>query len=216
MISFTLETRTRQLLVSVGILVLVVGCGILLVSKQGVQVGRFSKSLTSDRATSSRPMFDPAQPLTESVPVRIRIPKIYVDTNFVPLGLQDTGEIEIPKGYTEVGWYTYGPTPGELGPAVVLGHVDSYEGPGVFMSLGQLTQGEYVYIDRADGTTALFRVTALERYNRNEFPTKDVYGDIDFSGLRLITCSGTYNHETREYDRVLVVYATLVDNDGTK
>jgi sortase (surface protein transpeptidase) len=216
MISFTLETHTKQLLVSVGIVLLAIGLGFLLTSKQSTFSSRNLKNSESALATSSQPIFEPAQPLTESEPTRIRIPKIYVDTNFVPLGLLENGEIEIPKGYTEVGWYTYGPTPGEMGPAIVLGHVDSYEGPGVFMSLGQLTKGAYVYVDRADGTTAIFRVTVLERYNRDEFPTKKVYGDIDFPGLRLITCSGTYNKETQEYDRVLVVYATLVDNDDAK
>lgn len=155
---------------------------------------------------------EPAVPLSESEPVRLRIPDIFIDTNFVPLGLQDNGEIEIPEGYTEVGWYTYGPTPGEIGPSVVLGHVDSYEGPGVFIYLGQLKVGSLVYVDRADGTTAAFRVTALERYNRDEFPTQKVYGNLDYAGIRLITCSGTYNHETLEYDRVLVVYGELVDD----
>lgn len=152
-----------------------------------------------------------ATPLSESDPVRLRIPDIFIDTNFVPLGLQDNGEIEIPEGYTEVGWYTYGPTPGEIGPSVVLGHVDSYQGPGVFLFLGQLKEGSVVYIDREDGTTATFRVTALERYNRDEFPTEKVYGNLDYAGIRLITCSGTYNRDTLEYDRVLVVYGELVD-----
>jgi len=152
-----------------------------------------------------------AVPLSESEPVRLRIPDIFIDTNFVPLGLQDNGEIEIPEGYTEVGWYTYGPTPGEIGPSVVLGHVDSYQGPGVFLFLGQLKEGNLVYVDRKDGTTATFRVTGLERYNRDEFPTQKVYGNLDYAGIRLITCSGTYNHETLEYDRVLVVYGELVD-----
>lgn len=151
------------------------------------------------------------EPLSESEPVRLRVPDIFVDTNFVPLGLQDNGEIETPEGYTEVGWYTKGPTPGEIGPSVVLGHVDSYEGPGVFIHLGQLEEGNLMYVDREDGTTAVFRVTALERYNRNAFPTEKVYGDLAYAGIRLITCSGTYNHETLEYDRVLVVYGELVE-----
>lgn len=154
---------------------------------------------------------EPAEPLSGSDPVRLRIPDISVNTNFVPLGLQDNGEIETPEGYTEVGWYTNGPTPGEIGPSVVLGHVDSHDGPGVFMYLGQLKEGDVVYVDRKDGTTATFRVTALERYNRDEFPTQKVYGDLPYAGIRLITCSGTYDYETLAYSRVLVVYGELVE-----
>ncbi|MCR4275008.1 MAG: class F sortase [Candidatus Campbellbacteria bacterium] len=216
MMLFNSEMNTKKVLISVGVVLLVVGFGILIASQGGVTTYLTQKNSQETLATSSRPIFDPARPLEDSDPMRLRIPDIFVDTNFVPLGLQENGEIEIPKGYTEVGWYTYGPTPGEIGPAVVLGHVDSYEGPGVFLSLGQLTEGDYVYVDRADGTTATFRVTVLERYDRSNFPTEKVYGDITFPGLRLITCSGTYSQETQEYDRVLVVYATLVDSDDTK
>ncbi len=150
----------------------------------------------------------------ESDPVRLRIPKLFIDTNFVPLGIDANNEIEVPKGYTEVGWYTYGPTPGELGPAIVLGHVDSKNGPGVFLFLGQLKVGDLVYVDRVDGSTATFRVTTMERYDRSNFPTEKVYGNIDHAGIRLITCSGTYSHETNEYNRVLVVYGELVEGEG--
>lgn len=212
----SLEKNTKKVIASVVGIVLAVGVVIALVSENGIVTKYTTKDSQETVATSSLPLFTPGAPLAESNPVRLRIPKMSVDTNFVFLGLLDNGEIAVPKGYTEVGWYANGPTPGEVGPAVVLGHVDSYEGPGVFISLGQLTEGDYVYVDRADGTTATFRVTVLERYNRNAFPTQQVYGDIDFSGIRLITCSGTYNQETQEYDRVLVVYGTLVDNDGTK
>jgi sortase (surface protein transpeptidase) len=149
--------------------------------------------------------------LPRSRPTRLIIPKLNVDTHFVDLGLNSKGEIEVPKGYEEVGWYKYGPTPGELGPAVVLGHVDSYMGPAVFFYLGQLDPGDIVEIDREDGTTAKFRVDKLERYKQEDFPTSLVYGDLSYSGLRLITCSGTYNRESRRYDSNLIVYASLVD-----
>jgi sortase (surface protein transpeptidase) len=157
-----------------------------------------------------------AKPLPKSNPTRLRIPKLFIDTWFVPLGLDEDGEMEVPSGYEEVGWYTYGPTPGEIGPAIVLGHVDSYEGAGVFMYLGQLAQGDTFFVDREDGTTAEFRVTSLERYDRDEFPTKKVYGDLGYAGIRLITCSGTYDRESGLYDRVLVVYGALVDAKQAK
>jgi sortase (surface protein transpeptidase) len=200
----------RKTLASLGAVLLFSGICLLFVTHQiGVDIYSYLAAPESGVATSSEPL---AAPLSGSDPVRLRIPKIYVEAPFVRLGLQENGQIEVPKGFQEVGWYTNGPTPGELGPAVVLGHIDSYQGPGVFLYLGQLHEGDLVYVDRADGTTATFRVDALERYDRDAFPTEKVYGNIDHAGLRLITCSGTYSHETNRYSRVLVVYASLVDN----
>jgi sortase (surface protein transpeptidase) len=190
-----------------GVIFLVLGAGMILASHSGVDSYSPGGTVTFK---SNAPLFPPGELMSPSVPRRLRIPDLYIDTNFVPLDLQSNGEIEVPKGYEEVGWYTKGPTPGELGPSVVLGHVDSYKGPGVFLTLGKLTAGDYIYIDREDGTTATFRVTSLERYDRDAFPSEKVYGDIDHAGLRLITCSGTYDKQTQEYDRVLVVYAMLV------
>ncbi len=205
----TITPEQRQAFSAVGIILLAIGLGMTLVS-----VASGVDSYTSSATRAVREVletFDLKEPMSYATPMRLRIPDIYVDTNFVELGLQENGEVEVPEGYEEVGWYTKGPTPGELGPAVVLGHVDSYKGPGVFLSLGQLRPGDYVYVDREDGTTATFRVTELERYDRSEFPKEKVYGNIDHAGLRLITCSGTFNRDAQEYNRVLVVYAVLVE-----
>lgn len=151
--------------------------------------------------------------LPESNPTRLRIPKIGVDASFVDLGLADNNEIEVPQSFEKVGWYIHGPTPGELGPAVILGHVDSYKGPAVLFYLGQLEPGDTIEIDREDGSTATFRVDKLERYPQSSFPTSLVYGDIDHAGLRLITCSGSYDRELQRYDSNLIVYASLVDTE---
>jgi len=175
--------------------------------------------LSQDKLSLQEPVL-PANTLTpevsgyllpESAPTRIRIPQINVDTSFVELGLAPNNEIEIPKTYDEVGWYIHGPTPGELGPSVVLGHVDSRLGPGVFFSLGQLNPGDMLDIERADGSVAKFRVDKLERYKQSNFPTSLVYGNIDHAGLRLITCSGSYDRELKRYDSNLIVYASLIE-----
>lgn len=151
--------------------------------------------------------------LPESNPVSISIPAINLETTFVsPLGLEESGEVEVPDSYEKVGWYKYGPTPGEAGPAVVLGHVDSVDGPAIFWSLGQLSQGDDIYIVREDGKAAIFEVVSLERTEQSDFPTQDVYGDIDHAGLRLITCSGTYEKDKLRYTHSLIVYAKLKDN----
>ena len=156
-----------------------------------------------------------AYTLPEAEPVRLSIPALGIDTAFeAPLGLNEDNTIEVPNSFEAVGWYQYGPTPGELGPAVVLGHVDSYDGPAVFYSLGQLAPGDEIAIERQDGTTAVFTVTALERHEQSGFPTEKVYGDIDHAGLRLVTCSGTYDRETLRYSHNLIVFASLQTHEG--
>lgn len=151
--------------------------------------------------------------MQESDPVKLRIPSINLDSDFSePLGLEDGGEIEVPDDYTSVAYYKHGPTPGELGPAVILGHVDSVNGPAVFFSLGQLKEGDEIQVERADGSTATFAVTELERQTQTAFPTRKVYGDLDHAGLRLITCTGIYDKEKLRYTHNLIVYAKLVSS----
>lgn len=153
--------------------------------------------------------------LPASEPVSLSIPKLNINTTFEePLGLNEDRTIEVPDSYDKVGWYKYGPTPGELGPAVILGHVDSYQGPAVFFYLGQLAVGDEIDITRSDGTIAKFSVTALERYEQSVFPRELVYGDIDYAGLRLVTCSGTYVHGAQRYTHNLVVYAALDESEN--
>lgn len=170
------------------------------------QVEQVEQSLdTAPIETVVGPLLEPAEP------VQLRIPRLGIKADFSqPLGLTDTNQSEVPNDYDSVGWYKFGPTPGELGPAVVLGHVDSYTGPAVFFSLGQLQAGDEIFIDRTDGSTATFIVTELERPEQNEFPTKKVYGDIDHAGLRLVTCSGTFVRGKQRYTHNLIVYAKLV------
>jgi len=148
--------------------------------------------------------------LAESEPTRIRIPGIDVDSDLIDLGLQADGTMEVPADGSVAGWYTGAPTPGELGPAVIAAHVDWKGEPGVFVDLGDLTPGEDVRIERADGVTAVFRVSRVERYAKDRFPTDVVYGDIDHAGLRLITCGGDFDHGALSYVDNVVVYAGLV------
>lgn len=150
--------------------------------------------------------------MQESEPVRLKIPSIQLDTAFSePLGIEkDSGEIEVPDDYVSVGYYKLGPTPGEIGPAVVLGHVDSFEGPAVLFLLGKLEEGDEILIEREDGSTAVFEVTEMERNSQKAFPTSKVYGNLNFAGLRVITCSGVYDKEKLRYTHNLIVYAKLV------
>jgi hypothetical protein len=143
-------------------------------------------------------------------PVKINIPKINVQAPFGnPLGIMKNGEVEVPKDYDEVGWYKYGPVPGSLGPAVVLGHVDSKTGPAVFYSIGQLAVGDEIIITLSDGREETFLIEHSELYEQGSFPTISVYGDIDYAGLRLVTCSGQYDKKVKRYSHNRVIFARL-------
>jgi sortase (surface protein transpeptidase) len=149
-------------------------------------------------------------PLTTSAPVRVQIPAIGVDSFLMDLGLMPDRTLQVPPRGFPAGWYTGSPTPGALGPAIIAGHVDWDGQPGVFHQLRTLRPGEEVTVARQDGSTALFRVTQVNEYPKSDFPTGQVYGDIDHAGLRLITCGGPFDREARSYDNNIVVFADLV------
>ncbi len=125
------------------------------------------------------------------------------------LGLRADGSMQVPPGGFPAGWYTGGPTPGELGPAIIAGHVD-WNGPGVFFRLHNLKNGDEVSITRADGSKPVFRVTRVAQFRKDRFPTKLVYGNIDHAGLRVITCGGSFNSQSGGYEDNIVAFADLV------
>jgi len=145
--------------------------------------------------------------LPASAPVRVVVPSIGVDSGLLDLGLQADGTLEVPPDGTSAGWYTDAPTPGELGPAVIAAHVDWQGRPGVFHRLRDVRPGEEISVLREDGTTAVFLVTTVEQFAKDEFPTQTVYGDIDHAGLRLITCGGAFDGSARSYVDNVVVFA---------
>lgn len=153
--------------------------------------------------------------LERAFPIELRIPKLSIETEFeAPLELAPDNSIEIPETYTKVGWYKLGAAPGELGTATVLGHVDSFEGPAVFYDIGKLEKGDRIYIERDDGSEAEFEVEMSEEYSQDAFPTEKVYTHTPYPSLRLVTCTGTYDHATKRYSHNLVVYAKLVEPEA--
>jgi sortase (surface protein transpeptidase) len=155
----------------------------------------------------------PQPPLTmpHSVPVHLNIPSQNIDLDIVPVDRDANGAIAMPPTLDWVaGWYDLSPTPGELGPAVIVGHVDTYEGISVFWDLRYVQPGDPVAVTRADGSTANFKVTALQQYDQADFPTQTVYGNTDDAELRLITCGGTFDTATGHYTQNTVVFAKLV------
>lgn len=161
---------------------------------------------------SAAPAPDALPPvLAESAPVSVRIPAVGASSELLHLGLRPDGSLEVPPTHpgAPASWYTASPTPGERGPAVLLGHVNATDGgPGVFAGLRGLAPGDTVEIGREDGSTAVFVVDRGEQYAKNAFPTRAVYGNTAGAELRLITCDG-YDPATGLFDDNYVVYATL-------
>jgi sortase (surface protein transpeptidase) len=151
----------------------------------------------------------PVTVLAASHPQRLLIPSISVDTGVIDLGLQPDGSMEVPADGSTAGWYTQSPTPGELGPAVLAAHVDWKGAKGVFYDLRRTKPGDPIQVQRADGSTAAFRVTRVEQYPKDKFPTREVYGDVDTAQLRLITCGGDFDSAAHSYLDNVVVYAEL-------
>jgi len=157
-------------------------------------------------------------PLPRSLPVSIAIPAIGVHSRVIELGLGPGHTLQVPPltqaGVLETGWYDRGPTPGQAGPAVIVGHVDSYQGPGALYRLGELRPGDQIDVTRADHTVAIFRVDAVDEYNKASFPTQQVYGAVTYAGLRVITCGGQFDHQTRHYLSNIVIYAVLTGSSA--
>jgi sortase (surface protein transpeptidase) len=142
-------------------------------------------------------------------PVRLRIPALKVNTSLEPLGLARDGTIAVPTRTDVAGWYRDGPRPGQAGPAVVLGHVDSREGPGVFIDLITLKPGAVIKVDRADHTSVTFRVTRVSRVPKTKFPTDLVYAPTLDQALRLVTCGGGFDKSRGSYRDNVIVFADL-------
>ena len=142
-----------------------------------------------------------------AVPVRLRIPAIGIDTPLQRLGRRPDGMIAVPDSPNVAGWYAQGPRPGQPGPAVLLGHVDSVRGPGVFFRVEELSPSAVVYVDRVDGTTGSFRVVRVVKVPKTSFPTDLVYSPTLQPSLQLVTCGGTFDHRAGSYRDNVIVYA---------
>lgn len=146
-----------------------------------------------------------------SPPVTLRVPAIRVDAPLTTVGLRPDRTMEVPApgpAYDLPAWYRYSVTPGEQGPSVIVGHVDSQlEGPSVFYELGRMRRGEVVEVARADGSAVRFEVTDVRRFGKATFPTAEVYSATRDAELRLITCSGAFDGAAGSYVDNTVVYA---------
>ncbi|NVM99579.1 sortase domain-bontaining protein [Arthrobacter sp. SDTb3-6] len=152
--------------------------------------------------------------LDASVPVRLDVPAVDIHTALVPLGQAADGSMDVPGGQPgdPGGWYKYSPTPGQLGPAVILGHVNNLASPqGLFFRLHEMKHGEQFTVTRADHTVAVFQVDKLAEVKKATFPTLAVYGNTNRAEIRLITCGG-YDAATGVWTENTVVYGHLVSS----
>jgi LPXTG-site transpeptidase (sortase) family protein len=182
---------------------------------------------TAGRGADTAPSVRPSEPAARSgtsaerssgrsVPVRLEIPAIGVDTPLMQLGLAPDGSVEVPPiaAHDRAGWYRHSPTPGQTGPSVILGHVTVGEyGDGVFRRLDRLRRGDRIAARLENGTAAGFTVTAVRTVAKEDFPTEAVYGNVDRPELRLITCGGPRSGD--EYRDNVIVFAALSPAEGS-
>ena len=159
---------------------------------------------TTTRAAAPSSTRPPSRP---SPPVRVEIPAIGVSSRLVRLGLNADGTMQVPGDYDLAGWFTGGAMPGQDGPAVISGHVDSKTGPAVFYRLRDLRPGDTVRVQRAAGDWLAFEVTGTARYAKAAFPTEAVFGPVTGPVLRLITCGGDFDRASGHYRDNMVVTA---------
>ena len=145
-----------------------------------------------------------------STPVQLRVPAIALTVSLSTLGLNSNGTVQVPTDIQQPGWYRLGPSPGQDGSAVILGHVDSYQGPATFFKLRTLVAGDPVYVTLADGVSAQFKVTFVAQYLKTGFPDQLVYAGHGSSSLQLVTCGGAFDSKTGHYLSNVVVYTSLV------
>ncbi|MHB1785985.1 MAG: class F sortase [Acidimicrobiales bacterium] len=205
---------------ALAIVLLLVGAGSLAVGLRGHAVALAGPAgphlappgaSVSTAAGSTRPPSEVVVgAVARSVPVALRIPAIGVAVGVSGLGLNPDGTVQVPTDFHKPGWFRLGPSPGQVGSAVILGHVDSYKGPAVFFRLRSLRAGDGVEVSLADGVVAHFVVNTVEIYPKDRFPAHQVYASHGYSALQIVTCGGKFDTHTRSYLSNVVAYASLV------
>ncbi len=203
--------RPAAIILAAGLVVIAAGTAGLLLTRHSTPAMRPVAAGVGAMPAPTGPIVAPPQsaaPRPVAAPVSLTIPLIGVSTKLITLGLQSDGSLQVPSTTSVAGWYTGSPRPGAVGSAIIIGHIDSVSGPGVFFRLGELRRGDQVYVRRADGTMVEFRVTSVQEYLKDKFPTEAVYGPTPDAELRLITCGGAFDYATKHYLSNIVVYAT--------
>lgn len=175
---------------------------------EGLTASDGGTSVAGPQEASAPQRREPASP-----PLRVEVPAVGIDADTIALGKTDDGRLEVPADPHTAGWWSGGVNPGGPGPAVVVAHVDSWEGPGAFFDLEEVEVGDRASVRREDGSRVGFRVRRVERHPKDDFPTDEVYGPTDEPTLRLITCSGAFDPRARSYADNVIVFLELDDAD---
>jgi hypothetical protein len=145
-----------------------------------------------------------------SPPVLLVVPALGIRTTLSELGLNVDGTVQVPTNFAQPGWFGLGPSPGQLGSSVILGHVDDHEGPAIFFELSTLRPGDELLVVLADGSRVRFAVSTVSTYLKSQFPDALVYGSHGSSELELVTCGGAFDRSTGSYLSNVVVSSNLV------
>ncbi|MFC5775586.1 class F sortase [Ectobacillus antri] len=147
--------------------------------------------------------------VVHAAPTKISIPRLSLEAQVVPVQLTTDGAMEVPKDVKKVGWYALGAAPGEIGTAVLAGHVDNYIGPGIFFYLKRIRLGDEIMVYGEDGKKLTFTVFKKEVYPFNQAPVEEIFSAADGKYLNIITCDGRYDRRTENHEKRLVVYTKL-------
>lgn len=205
-------TGRRRWCLAAGLLTIAVA-GITTAAHQGVRslpgvVRTNTGTLSGTLPTSGEPA-SARRGQARSAPTAMRIPAIGLSVRVGELGTNADGTVEVPTDFAKAGWFRLGPSPGQLGSAVILGHVDSYQGPAAFFRLRELHAGDEVDVQLANGSTARFLVRSVETYAKDRFPSRLVYAPHGDQALQLVTCGGVFDPSVRSYRSNVVVFTTL-------
>jgi len=166
----------------------------------------FSRPASTAPPPRAFPVLEPSRPQ------RLSIPAIGLQAPILDVGLASDGSVGVPPltQHNQAGWFDGGPTPGQFGPALIVGHADTRTGPSVFYNITKLKPGQKIEVFRADGSVAVFEVNSVEHFNKGRLPDQRIYGDYSRPSLRLMTCGGTWLGGGRGYSDNIVVFASLV------
>jgi sortase (surface protein transpeptidase) len=151
-----------------------------------------------------------AKPIARSVPVHLAIPKIGVSVRLSVLGLNRKGTVNIPTNFAVPGWYKGDRSPGQKGSAVILGHVDSTNGPAIFYKLDKLGLGNRIDVTLRNGKKLVFAVIGVRMFQKTNFPNRLVYGARTYPALQLVTCGGIFDPRSGHYLSNIVVFTALI------
>lgn len=213
--------HVRRATVTMTLLLVLTGCAGTAANETGSEPDTTAPSASMSAPAGPDPSATPETQQADQLvmdasrPVSFSIPALDRQGKLIETGLREDRTLEVPPGRegAPASWYNGSPTPGEIGPAVLLGHVNSLaDDSGIFYNLESLAKGDKITVTRQDGSTAVFAVYKSELYPKNDFPTKAVYQPTDGAELRLITCDG-FSESTGEFVDNLVIYAKLVDTE---